>query len=351
MIPEALLITASLYLGGVLVATWAVILGHGAAVLLLRHRRRRLGIAHRALAKGLTERELDGEDLARIRRLTAGEAAKLFGSFAPHLRGAEREWLGEVAGTIGLTARARHLCASRIWWKRLHGARILTLVGGAPDAVLALARDPHPLVRSQVAEFAGSYPDEAGVRTLTEMLGDPSRASRFSVQDALVRLGGQAVAPLAERLAGDPDPVAARTGLRVARGLGDPRLLEPVLQLSEHPDPTLREAAYQALGAMGGDEAAARLLRGLDDENTPARAAAAAGLGRMGRWQAGAALARKLDDTAWDVRLAAGRALATLGPPGHIILRKMLHAPNTFVADMARHVLDGRQVEGARPIP
>lgn len=348
MIPEALLINAAFFEAGLLLATWSLILGQGLVSAVRRRRRQRIADAQRVLATGLLDRDLDDHQLTRLRQLRGAELASLFAAFASRLRGAERDWLGEVAMDVGLVNRARRLCASRLWWNRLHGARILTLVGGDPGVVLSMADDPNPLVRSQVAEWAGTHPSPAGVRTLTEMLGDPSRASRFSVQDALVQLGGLAVEPLAERLTGSPEPVAALTGLRVARGLGDPRLVPPVLALSQHADPEVREAAFDALGALGGG-AASRLLEGLQDPHTPARAAAATALGRMGHWQAAPVIAQNLDDPAWDVRLAAGRALAALGPPGHLILRKMLDASNTFVADMARHVLDSARLERAPP--
>jgi hypothetical protein len=351
VIPEPLLVTATIFELGVVLAAWLLIVGHGAVASLRKRSRRRIEAAHRALAAGLLDRELDAGARARLRRLRTREAAALFADFAPHLRGAEREWLAEVAVEMGLVKRAGRLCRSRLWWRRLYGARILTLVGGATDAVLGLADDPNALVRSQVAEWAGAYPSDAAVIALTAMLGDRSRSSRFAVQDALVRLGGMAVQPLAGRLADGPDPLAAITGLRVARGLGDPRLLEPTLALSDHGRADVRAAAYAALGSMGGREAATRLVRALDDPDTAARAAAVRALGRLGHWQAGPAIARQLDHTAWDVRLAAGRALVALGPPGRVILQQMLDAPNTFVADMARHVLDSARLAPAASPP
>ena len=350
MIPDPLLRHAILWESGLFAATWLIIFGHGAVTAFLRTRRPRLERARRALALALPERTLDPDARAALRRLGPGEAAGLFATFTPHLRGAERDWLAGIALDLGLVARARRLCASRLWWRRLQGARLITLVGGDDDAVLTLAHDPDPLVRSQVAEWAGAYPSEPGIRMLTEMLGDPSRASRYSVEDALVRLGGLAVEPLARRLAGIEDPVSAITGLRVAEGLGDPRLLAPVLPWCDRPEPDVRRAAYAALGTIGGATAGARLVAGLQDPDASARAAAAAALGRMGHWQAAPSLAREMSHTAWDVRLASGRALSRLGPPGEITLRNVTESPNAFAADMARHVLDRARVERvARP--
>lgn len=349
MIPEALLIQAALLEAGLFLATWVLVFGHGTANAVRRRRRPRLERARHLLAAGLPERALEPGAARALRRLGGAEAAELFATFTPHLRGAEREWLSGIALELGLVERAIRRCRSRRWWRRLHGARLLTMTGGGEEAVLAMAHDPHPLVRSQVAEWAGAYPSEAGLRTLTHMLGDRSRSSRYSVQDALVRLGGLAVQPLARALEAVRDPLAAATGLRVAEGIGDPRLLAPVLALSSETSPEVRRAAYAALGAVGGEMAGERLVAALADPDPSARATAATALGRMGHWQAASALAREMVHTAWDVRLAAGRALARLGPPGEITLRRVLDSSNAFAADMARHVLDRSRVEGTRP--
>lgn len=351
MIPEPLLIAATQLEAGVFLAAWLLIMGHGVFTGVRRRRRPRLERARRLLAAGLPDRALDDDARTALRRLDAGEAAELFATFTPHLRGAEQEWLGGIALELGLVARARRLCRSRLWWRRLHGARLITLVGGGEEAILALAHDRNPLVRSQVAEWAGAYGTPAGIRTLGDMLGDRSRASRYSVEDALVRLGGLAVEPLAERLAHVRRPIPSITGLRAAGGLGDPRLLPSILTHCDRENPEVRRAAFAALGAIGGEEAGRRLVAALEDPDPRARAEAATALGRMGHWQAAGVLARELGHTAWDVRLAAGRALANLGPPGEITLRKMLDAPNAFAADMARHVLDRARVDRARPAP
>jgi HEAT repeat protein len=78
----------------------------------------------------------------------------------------------------------------------------------------------------------------------------------------------------------------------------------------------------------------------LEDPETSVRAAAAVALGEMGHWPAGPYLVKRLGDPAWDVRAAAGRALVRIGPPGELLLRKMLTSEDSFAADMARYALD-----------
>lgn len=333
-----------------LAAAWLIILIHGARTMMERRREPWIAEARDLVVQGMLAGSLPEGAGRELDRLSRRERVRLFKRVAPNLRGVERAWLGELAEELGLIDFGRRLSRSRFWWRRLRGTRLLTLTGGAQDAVLPLADDSSPLVRSQVAEWCGSHPSGHAVDTLIGMLGDRSQAGRFAVQDALIRIGTPAIEPLAEALrkmtvpsdrvgpAAREDEI--RAGLAVARGLGDRRLAEAVLRLSEHPSAAVRAAAFRALGSAGGEEAARRLVDGLDDPDARARTAAASALGELGHWQAAPQLARSLGDTAWDVRSAAGRALVRIGPPGEILLRRALRSDDRFVSDMARHAMD-----------
>ncbi|MFO7895095.1 MAG: HEAT repeat domain-containing protein [Longimicrobiales bacterium] len=349
-IPDWLLLDVALVEGVALAGAWLVILAHGVRAMYQRSREPQIAEARDAVVGGLLAGSLEERDREKLEPLSRSERVRLFNRVAPNLRGRERGWLGELAEDLGLVEYGQRMSRSRFWWRRLRGARLLTLAGGAGDAVLRLADDPHPLVRSQVAEWCGANPSEHAVATLIGMLGDPSQTSRFAVQDALVRIGTETIEPLRDELARIPveaadirserDVKAAIAGLGVARGIGDSRLTDPLLRLTDHPVPEVRELAYRALGGTGSRDAADRLEQGLEDPDTSARAAAAAALGELEHWPAGPRLARALSDPAWDVRAAAGRALVRLGPPGELLLRRTMKADDSFAADMARHALD-----------
>lgn len=353
-IPDWVLLNVAMAEAVALALAWLVILAHGLHTVLARRREPRIARARDIVVRALLTRSLPRADRETLQRLRRRELVTLFERVAPNLRGRERVWLGELARSLGLVVYGKRLSRSPWWWRRLEGARLLTLAGGVGNAVLDLADDSNELVRSQVAEWCGSNPSDRALSTLIDMLGDPSHASRFAVQDALVRVGGAAVEPLLKALERIPispgaagpgqDEHAALAGLAVARGIGDGRLADAVVRLTDHPQPPVRTAAFRALASCGGEGATERLMEGLGDPDDGPRAAAAAALGELGYWQAGPRLARSLGDTSWDVRVAAGRSLIRLGPPGRLLLRQATRSENDFVADMALHAMDTARV-------
>lgn len=349
-IPTGILVNVTIVEAVLLVVAWGFVLLHGLRGARSRAREPRIAEARDAVVRGLLAGGLQEDDRARIQRLSRAERVRLFNRVAPNLRGRERGWLGELAEELGLVAYGRGMIRSPFWWRRLRGARLLTLAGGAGNAVLDLADDPHPLIRSQVAEWCGANPSDEAIATLIRLLGDPVQGSRFAVQDALVRLGTDAIQPLVDGLEQIPispgetgpghDERAALAGLSVARGIGDSRLADAILRLADHPQPVVREAAFRALGTAGGPEAADRLIEGLEDPDAEVRTAAARALGELEHWPAGPGLVKALADPAWDVRAASGRALVRIGPPGELLLRRAMHSEDSFAADMARYAMD-----------
>ncbi len=348
--PNWLLIDVAIVEGVLLVGAWLLVLLHGVRGARIRAREPRIGEARDAVVRGLLAGGLEEVDRGKVQRLSRSERVRLFNRVAPNLRGRERGWLGQLADEMGLVDYGKRLIRSPFWWRRLRGARLLTLAGGAGNAVLRLAEDSHPLVRSQVAEWCGANPSDEAIATLIRMLGDPVQGSRFSVQDALVRLGTAAIESLAEGLEQIPispgetgpgrDEYAALAGLSVARGIGDSRLAAAILRLADHPSPAVREAAFRALGTAGGHDAADRLIEGLEDPDAEVRTAAARALGELEHWPAGPGLVKALADPSWDVRAASGRALIRIGPPGELLLRRAMQSEDSFAADMARYAMD-----------
>jgi HEAT repeat protein len=330
-----------------LVAGWIVLFASGARSRWKGKRDRRLRAVRDVVAAGVRPRSLTDEGRETLGALSVADQRAVVLMLARNLKGEEKRWLTELAGELGLIAAALRLCGSKRWWRRLEGARLLTLLGGGGDRVLRMAEDPHPLVRGQVAKWCGSNPSSASLHTLAGMLGDREAASRYAVQDALVRLHGRAAPPLVEELSTVEDPVKAHTALVAARAVGDHSLAPVVERLAGHASAHVRAAAFQALGRTGVTGSISLVEAGLYDRAATVRAAAALALGELRHWPAGPSIVRHLQDPFWDVRLAAGRALLLTGPPGRLLLRRAMRDEDMFVRDMARYTLDVADVVDA----
>lgn len=326
--------------GAVAAGTVAGISGHFAHA--RRRLRRETGSAGAALA-GLRAAALGtgsaaeaGAGLARLPvRLQVALTFELLGP----LGRTERGRVAEAAEVAGLVGRAERWCASRRWWRRLHGVRLLALLGRGEGLVPALLADSSADVRAEAAAWAAGTPDPEVVERLLDLLEDPETLCRLTVKDSLLRLGAPVVAPLARRLP-ELDGRALREGLEVAAALADSRLQAAALPFCEHADPAVRAPAIDVVGNVGGDAATARLLEHLGDGDPAPRAAAARALGHLGHWPAATRLAPLLGDRSWEVRRASGVALRGLGAPGALMLRGALADADPFAADMARQLLE-----------
>ncbi len=295
--------------------------------------------ARDSLARLLTRGTINIEEINALRRVPSDAQVAAFLEASRNLAGTGKERLRFVAGEVSLLDRARKLCESRRWTRRLRGARVLARMDVADPLIEKLLADPNPAVRAQAAEWAATHPTQGVISIMLTMLADPATQARFAVQDALLRMGATIADPLASFLeihSGLP----AESGLRVAESLAEPRFLPAALRHAAAEEVAVRTAAANLLGAIGGAESAARLTELLKDPDSLVRAAAAHGLGRMQHWPAAAQLAECLQDSAWRVRRDAGLALRALGAPGALFLRRALKGNDPFAADMSQQVLD-----------
>lgn len=279
-----------------------------------------------------------GGDLAMLRDLPRGALAELLAETAPSLGGPHKELIVRLAARLGLTESATWLLHSPFWWRRLEGARLLTLVSREPGPLASLARDPHPLLRAQLAEALGLLPSARAAEDLIGMLDDEAGSVRFAAKDSLMRLGALAQGPVARalELGDEADRLAL---LDIAAAVPDPALLPAAQQQSHAEAPPVRVRAARLLRAIGAPAALDRLAEMLGDASADVRAAAATALGTAGHWPAASAVARLLDDEAWEVRTAASVALQRLGPPGELLLRRARGGTGPG-AEVARQVLE-----------
>jgi HEAT repeat protein len=212
-------------------------------------------------------------------------------------------------------------------------------VGGGETVVPALFADPNPAVRAEAAEWAGQHPTPEVVRRLVGVLATPGTVGSWVVRDSLLRIGPDAVAPLARYLETHGGTLAV-PALEVAAGLADARFTGAVLRLCGDALPAVRARAATLAGAIGGAELVGTLEGLLGDPDASVRAAAAAAVGRLGHWPAALRLAGMLRDPAWLVRSQSALAMRRLGSPGVLLLRRALDDEDPFAADIARQVLD-----------
>jgi HEAT repeat protein len=340
VISRQLLNIAMLVEVGLLVLAVILFFAHGLWLFFYERRLQRLTASARdSLAHLATRGTVNVEEIEALRRLPHDVQVIAFLEMSRHLSGAAKERLSFVAGQVGVVDRARKLCESNRWSRRLRGARILSRLDVVDPLVQRLLLDPHPAVRAQAAEWAAAQPSVPVISAMLKLLADPATQARFAVQNALLRMGAVVAGPLAtflERNSGR----AAEAGLRVAESLAEPRFGPAALRLSRTSDVGVRIAAARLLGAVGDAGGAERLIELLEDDDPSVRAASAQGLGRMQHWKAASLLASRLRDSSWRVRRSAGLALRSIGAPGTLFLRRALKEDDAFAADMAQQVLD-----------
>jgi HEAT repeat protein len=274
-----------------------------------------------------------------LRSLPRRLQVRLLVGLARSLTGDQKLAIREMAVHAGVVARAERRLGSRLWWRRLHAARLLTVLGAGEDSMPRLMTDRDPVVRAQAGEWAADHPSAELIRSLLALLTDPDKLCRFTAENSLLRMGGLAVPALVDYLLSHAG-VEVEAAMVVAAGLAEPRFIGPALPLCRDPVPDTRALAAGLLGQLGGGDAVGILAELLGDPDSAVRAAAARALGKLNHWPAAPALARALRDRAWDVRREAGLALRALGSPGILLLRSSVSDEDAFAADMARQVLD-----------
>ncbi len=325
---------------GLLVLAVVVFFTHGVWLFVTQKKfLRDMTAARDSLTHLLTHGAINIEEIEALRRVPKDAQVAAFLEASRNLTGTGKERLRFVAREISLLDRARKLCESGRWTRRLRGARLLARMDVADPLIEKLLADPNPAVRAQAAEWAATQPAPGIISIMLTMLADPATQARFAVQDALLRMGSTIADSLASFLE-THSGLPVESGLRVAESLAEPRFLAAALRHSSSEEVGVRTAAANLLGAIGGAESAARLTDLLKDPESLVRAAAAHGLGRMQHWPAASQLAECLQDSTWRVRRDAGLALRALGAPGALFLRRAIKGNDPFAADMSQQVLD-----------
>ncbi len=193
--------------------------------------------------------------------------------------------------------------------------------GGAPESevpdelaeALTMLGSDDPRARESAVRLLGSIGEPRVVEPLIERLGDEDARVCAAAAGALGEIGdARAVGPLTERL-GDADGDVRGTAAGALGEIGDERAVTPLIERLEDEDEDVRMEAARALGEIGDERAVEPLIARLEDETGSVCSDAAWALGKIGDAQAVQPLIELLGDEAWSVREVAARALGEIG--------------------------------------
>jgi len=171
-------------------------------------------------------------------------------------------------------------------------------------------REPSPaLALGAIQDWRSFMP----LRKLAEDRIIPS-VQRLCVIDGLVRLGDPRVVEALINVLLDNDWTIRSRAAHALGIVGDHRAVEPLMRTLADGEAYVRSSAADALGKLG-DPAVEPLTRSLMDSNSNVRSGAADALGKLGDHRAVEPLVRALADREANVRFFAAKALGELGNP------------------------------------
>jgi HEAT repeat protein len=237
---------------------------------------------------------------------------------------------------------------SRIWWKRMNAARLLSVVVGPADGPLLrrLIQDPNPAVVSAAAGAIAGHADPELIEALVRGLSRVSSTVRQQQMRALRAHSEAASDFVAAELLVETSPAQICALVLLAEVLGTPQALAATVPLASHETAEVRATVARALRACftPASAPAARLL--LQDSDWRVRAAAARALGSLKDAVAIEPLQDALRDESWWVRFRSALALGALGGAGEEALASAAISDDDFARDIS--VLVGGLTEAAR---
>ena len=268
-----------------------------------------------ALARNMHGLRTDLGGITAIRKMReTGDVAGLVATLGhrdPDLRYAAAEALAGMEAGEAVPALVRALGDPHqgVRWKA--GEALGRMGRDALPAVATVLENPDADVRWRGAVVLGDIGGAGAVEALIRALCDRDRYVRSRAEQALGRIGPEAVGPLLSLL-GNGTPRARQAAAAALGWTRDPAPIGPLIAALGEEDPGLSEAAARALEHLG-DLSVEPLMGALSHPQTAVRRQVAGILGRLGNPRAAPPLRDALSDPDPVVRHAAGQALAAMG--------------------------------------
>lgn len=268
-------------------------------------------------------------------------AGSVLQSIALQVGGDEWDKVAQLVHDSGRMTEVEAMTRSLLWWRRLEGARLFSLLARPCDepVVLRLVGDRNAAVRIAAAAAVDRLNSTPLVCAVLDFAIASGGVVSNYLTDLLCANRASLLEVLLDRLEAPGSDEELTTVLRLVGELAVPSLVQKVALHVEHENVEVRIAAARALGSLP-HRASSRALRSLmHDSRWQVRAQAAASLGSIGAVEAAGDLETGLTDPSWWVRLRSGLSLRRLGAEGELRLRNAPRSDDPFARDMACYVL------------
>lgn len=240
----------------------------------------------------------------------------------------------------GLVKNYRQVLKTGKWWEQGVAAQKLGDMrsGTALPELIAAAHSQNLELSLAAARALGKIGGEKALSVILGALSDPQRWTAIRVEDIVVSMGGQAVAPLL-KMFDTSSPEVQKTIIEILGLLRDKQAITKLIACLAKDDYEIRIKATKALGQLQTKSAESHLIWLLQDPKWEVRAMAAKSLGQIGSRRALPALERGLRDKMWWVRMNSAQSLVSLGPEGEMVLKKAMTGDDRFAAETAVQML------------
>jgi len=247
----------------------------------------------------------------------------------------------EEAGLVDLGHRGTR---RRSPWRRALACEMLGKIGAARSVPVLLDRlgDRRPEVRMAAVQALGDLGSEEAVPALSHAFVERRVAPTDVVNDALRRIGGEAVTAF-ERGVVSPDPIVRISscfGLSAIAEAASACVSRLAVVLDTDSDDRVRTAAASALGILGGDDAPAALRRASTDPDVHVRRSSVKALGSFDDPTNGQTLDRCTEDDDRETAIRAAEALLALArrPRAAPEARALLESSSAWAVEYAQTV-------------
>jgi HEAT repeat protein len=259
---------------------------------------------------------------------------------------AQAEHLRTALEQSGIVELGKRGTRRRSPWRRALACELLGAIGAdrSVPALLERLEDRRPEVRTAAVRALGDIGSVEAVPALSEAFLARACAPTSVVNNALRRVGGEAVTTF-ERGLESADPIVRISscfGLSEMAEERSARAFRLAVVLDSDSDDRVRAAAAAALGILGGDEAPAGLVRAAVDPDVHVRRSAVKALGSFDDPASGEPLAERTEDDDREVALRAAEALLKLArrPRAAPEARARLESSSAWAVEYARKVAE-----------